>query len=1042
MNRRRFLELTSRMSAGLTLTAPLLEPKNLQAATKSGLTKSHGRNSMESGHREAPTLAMLLDTGWSIGTDPQNIGRKQSWFRAPQQDAKATRVPSLIQETYPGYHGVAWYWLEFEAEAPAFSAGRYLIRFNAVDYLAEVWLNGTYLGTHEGGETPFTFDATKAIHSGAGNQLAVRVLNPTDQPIDGIVLDETPHRNKVMKFQPGSTYDFGGIISPVEIFRTPAAWLADLYIDPDWMTGSVQIQATTHNSLTRTSHARLRFVVTEKATNKALLTDAVEFAMSPGDTLVRHQITIKNHRLWQLEDPYLYRLSATIEATDIEGSLEEERCFGFRDFRVVDGYFRLNGRRLFLRCTHTGNNVPWGEIIPPPGYPGLLRQDMVYAKASGFNAVRFISGIAYPYQLDLCDELGLMVYEESTASWLLKDSPQMKTRYESSVREMILRDRSHPSVVIWGLLNETKDGPVFREAESAIPWVRSLDESRLLLLSSGRFDGHLDVGSVCNPRSSQWEDAWGKEAPGAPKVAMQVPSGPGIGDFHFYPRVPQSPEVSHAIRTLGHDSKPVFLSEYGIGSMMDVIHEAKMYEQANIPKNAEDYILMRSMADRLIADWSRFDMDATYPDPETLLHVSQKNMARHRTLGFNVIRSNPKICGFNLTGMLDHAMSGEGVWRFWRDWKPGAFDAMQDGWAPVRWCLFAEPIHTYVGRPVTLEAVLANEDVLHAGDYPVRFRVWGPHGTAWEKESKVSITGVKDGLLAVPVLKEEVMLTGPGGDYELKPYNSKGFAPPETSWQFYLTDPASLPQLNCTVAAWVVPQKVQSWLESHGVKVISIESAPAQNRNLILVGDVSKEKATAAQWKNLATRMAAGSTVVFLSPLAFARGDNPDQSAAWLPLAKKGRIYEFNDWLYHKECVAKPHPVFEGLQGKGILNWYYYGPMLPHFLFDGQDTPDEVIAAAFATGYSTPGGYASGVLLGSYKFGAGQFIVNTFPILEHIDDHPVADRLLLNLIKQSAALIHGSAAALPSDFNSRLKEIGYLDEYDNNSTTTPFGGIR
>ena len=118
-------------------------------------------------------------------------------------------------------------------------------------------------------------------------------------------------------------------------------------------------------------------------------------------------------------------------------------------------------------------------------------------------------------------------------------------------------------------------------------------------------------------------------------------------------------------------------------------------------------------------------METAYPYPETLLEMSQLRMARHRLVGFNLIRSNPKICGFNLTGMLDHAMTGEGLWRFWRDWKPGAFDAVCDGWAPVRWCLFAEPGHTYLGRPVTLEAVLANEDTLRAGIYPVQFRVLG-----------------------------------------------------------------------------------------------------------------------------------------------------------------------------------------------------------------------------------------------------------------------------------------------------------------------------
>src|SRR6185437_8695100 len=112
-----------------------------------------------------------------------------------------------------------------------------------------------------------------------------------------------------------------------------------------------------------------------------------------------------------------------------------------------------------------------------------------------------------------------------------------------------------------------------------------------------------------------------------------------------------------------------------------------------------------------------------------------------------------------------------------------------------------------------------------------------------------------------------------------------GFAPPEASWQFHLTDPASLPQLNHTVAAWGLSQKTQSWLQEHGVKATPIENTSTQNCNLILVGDLSKEEATSAQWRDLAAHMATGSTVVFLSHMAFARGKKPDQSAGWLLLA-------------------------------------------------------------------------------------------------------------------------------------------------------------
>ena len=108
-----------------------------------------------------------------MATDPQNIGREQQWFAQPLPAAKSTTVPWIIQEAFPGYHGVAWYWRTFDAPVHPDPQGRYLLRFWAVDYLAEVWVNNVQVGGHEGGETPFVLDVTSAIQPGAAKS-AVR----------------------------------------------------------------------------------------------------------------------------------------------------------------------------------------------------------------------------------------------------------------------------------------------------------------------------------------------------------------------------------------------------------------------------------------------------------------------------------------------------------------------------------------------------------------------------------------------------------------------------------------------------------------------------------------------------------------------------------------------------------------------------------------------------------------------------------------------------------------------------------------------------
>jgi len=144
----------------------------------------------------------------------------------------------------------------------------------------------------------------------------------------------------------------------------------------------------------------------------------------------------------------------------------------------------------------------------------------------------------------------------------------------------------------------------------------------------------------------------------------------------------------------------------------------------------------------------------------------------------------------------------------------------------------------------------------------------------------------------------------------------------------------------------------------------------------------------------------------------------------WLPLSPKGQCNDFWDWLYHREFVARPHPVFAGMPARGILDWDYYGPVLPGRMFTGQQAPDEVAAAAFAVGYPCPGGYVSGIVLGEYRFGAGRFWVNTFRILANVGRHPAADQLLAGLLRHAARTARPRRARPGRDLEARLAAVG------------------
>ena len=913
-------------------------------------------------------------------------------------------MPGIIQEVFPDYHGVAWYWLQFKTNINAGRHDRILLRFGAVDYLAEVWLNGRPVGGHEGGETPFSLDVTTAINRKRENLLAVRVLNPTHARIDGIVLNETPHRCKYLPFVPGSTYNYGGIQSPVELLVVPAIHVADVYAAPEFGASAVRVTVTVHNDTGKTSGRRLDVSIAPDKTVDVLGTSVLDTRWPCGKSSQVLTLPVAQPRRWDLDDPYLYRVQVKLTA-DVAGGngchQQSVRC-GFRDLRVENGWVILNGRRIFLKSTHTGNHFPIGQIVPHN--PDFMRRDLLYAKACGFNTVRFIAGMAWPEQLDFCDELGLMIYEEHLAGWCMDDSPRMAERYDRSTREMILRDRNHPCITIWGMLNETKDGPVFRHAVKALNLVRELDPTRLVILNSGRWDGQPTIGSVSNPGSCAWEHQWGVEGSGMELGALAHDKNPqggyqGSGEVHMYPRVPHNADSKASLRHLGHGSKPVFLSEYWIGPIKNVIDDYRKFEETGCRLDVPDAALIKSLAAQFEADWKRLGFDGLYPFAEDMLRDSQRLHTRQRRLGFDLIRSNPHLCGLSITGMLDGSVA-EGLWTFWRELKPGIADVLRDGWAPLRWCLFVTPCHGYAGRPVEIEAVLANEGVLMPGRYPVRFRIAGPNGLVWEKRVNALIPKSKDGRhgpFAVPVLKTKVVLDGPSGEYEFAAHLEKGGAPAGDRMSFRLTRENELPHMNEGVTVWGIDQKVVHWLKAHGVKCRPFQKAPADQPEVILVGQPSD--VTSAKWKMLLHRIAQGGTALFLKPQVFRQDGD---TTFWLPLAQKGICKLVFDWVYHKECVAQRHPVFAGLQAGGILDWDYYDQIVAHEIFQGQDTPAETICAAFAVGYEWGAdavrGYMSGIMMGRYALGAGSLVLNTLNILDHVDGHPAADRLLLNLV--------------------------------------------
>jgi len=1130
---------------------------------------------------------------WVIATDPENVGREQNWCAAPQKDAKPTRVPWIIQEAFPAYHGVAWYWRTFEVPANPHPGGRYLLRFWAVDYLADVWVNGQHVGGHEGGEGVFLLDVTEAVQPEKPNLLAVRVLNPTNEPIDGIVLAHVPRRCKVVPFRPGALYNDGGIVDSVELLVSPAARVEDLHVRPDPKTGKIRIRTNVTSFLSEPVAGQIELAVAPARSGETLQATRLERQLSPGATLVETELQVESPRLWELNDPFLYRVTARVQAAGSRSFDEQSTRCGFRDFRFENGYFRLNGRRIFLKSSHTATHYPIG--LHWPHDPDLARRELITMKAMGFNAIRFFCAVPARYQLDLCDEMGFMIYEESFAGWFLEDSPRMGERFDREIAEMIRRDRNHPSVVMWGLLNEMPDGPVFRHAVGMLPLVRSLDDTRVVMLNSGRWDAasgrplagislwHLPAGRDPNitynatqgtirslgvtwepgrlglhpgpngemsilrwtaPAAGQYTISatfasiaakattdvhvlhngksllssfinlngqgdkatcrktvtaekgetidfvvgWGNRSHGADSTGLEariegadgtvhdptahfrtdrnpngawsygclapgaepdvstftaylegetVPksdsstigslSNPGspvwedvLSDRHPYQRVPHTADIIRQLRTLDGGNKPVFVSEYGIGSSLDLARMVRRYEQLNAAE-VEDAQWYRERLNRFLGDWRRWGLEDTFAGPDDYFTRCLARMADQRKLGLNAIRSNPNVVGYSMTGTTDCGDAGEGVLTLFRRLKPGSTDALFDGWYPLRWCLFVEPVNVYRKTSVRLEAVLANEDVLRPGEYPVRLQVVGPGAhSVFERKLTVTIPESEDGSelpLATAVFSADVPVDGPPGKYRFLATFEQGAAAAGGDVEFYVADPADLPAVETEVVLWGEDPELATWLTDRGVRVRAYSPEAPTAREVILVSRRPAAPGGAVAFAELARRIARGSTAVFLCPEVFAKGD---QRAAWVPLADKGDLAALPSWLYHKDEWAKRHPIFDGLPAGDLMDYTFYREIIPDAAWVAQQAPAEVVAGAINTSID----YSAGLLVSVHSLGAGRFVLNTLHIRENLG-RPAADRLLLNMLRYGARDVEQPLADLPPDFDAQLKAIGY-----------------
>ena len=370
-----------------------------------------------------------LDGEWKIAEDPKDTGKTEKWFEAAtfpvDAAARSAQVPGAITDAWPDTRiGTApptkidWYMLSF---TPAMSSARpqmrYYLRFGAVKETCEVWFNGVSLGAHDGGEDPFEFDVTRSLHVGQSNAIVLRVLSGA----------------------------MGGINQHIALAEQPDVRIIDAFAKPDVKGSQFQLEVTIENNTDKPAQVNVAAALSELKPAKLLETPSLEIIAPPGQSVAHLVLPVAHPHLWDLNDPFLYSVRVT---SDWKGGPGDAYSFhtGLRDFRMVNGYFTLNGRRIYIKSAH-GNYYDPIHIQGTPGDMTWLGQDFPQLKKGGFNMMRNdrLGGVFRATRASGPTRVPYFLAEHET-SWQLHDPP----RFGLTLNQVVRRDRNHPSLVLWG----------------------------------------------------------------------------------------------------------------------------------------------------------------------------------------------------------------------------------------------------------------------------------------------------------------------------------------------------------------------------------------------------------------------------------------------------------------------------------------------------------------------------------------------------------------------------------------------------------------
>jgi beta-galactosidase len=394
-----------------------------------------------------------FDTGWQFtriddGAVPASPPASAHWEQVSLPHT-ARIEPRVVNNQW---QGIAFYRKRFTAPA-GWRGDTVLLRFEGAMNVADVWINGKHLAEHLGGYLPFTIDLTPNLRFGRANKLLVRLDN-RDNPITG------PKPLKDLDFNM-----YGGLYRSVRLLVKPPVHLTDEMLENRPAAGALFVtyprvnkdRATIHIAATVANSGKreLGATVTHRLFDGKHLVgesrDGVIIVPGSSPTVIS-EFAVTRPKLWSPRSPSLYRLVTTVTAA---GRSEiTETNIGIRRIGFDGDRFVINGEKMFLRGVNEHQEYPYVGYATSPQAD---YRDAKRIKEAGFDFVRLSHYPHSPAFMDAADKLGLVLLDALPGWQFYNPDPRFRAQVLQTCRDMIRRDRNHPSVIAWECsLNETQ----------------------------------------------------------------------------------------------------------------------------------------------------------------------------------------------------------------------------------------------------------------------------------------------------------------------------------------------------------------------------------------------------------------------------------------------------------------------------------------------------------------------------------------------------------------------------------------------------------